>query len=210
MSYRPVTQSSPVHTSTINAIAPLQRIESGTMMLPDNPIQAAMGNPGLSLTSVIVRAQHRAATHREALDLYKTVIIDRMKQQADVLLHGGELMTTARKNEQLNAFVEANMDLVNVLIQRIADMDARLFESDFATALDAQQQANLRRSDIERRHMEGRIDASGRELMLRVVDSQLSYRIEASSKRTGQFLQQVETLINQTVDAISGSIKRSR
>lgn len=208
MAYKPITANNLPNMATQNGSVPMQRIDDGSMMVPENPINSVISNPGFSLSGVIARAQTRAATHKEALDLYRAVFIARMKQQADVGLHAGELLTTARKNQQLDAFVEANTELVNQLALRLAEMDDRLLQADFTTILAANEAANLRRADIERRFAEGRIDAVGQAMMLEVVERQLSYRVEASSKRAAQFLQQIDTHIMQTVEAIGSSMKR--
>lgn len=183
-----------------------RKIDSGP--LPDNPLVSSLNTTAFSIGGVLNRARTRAELSCEALGLYKHLAITAMRQQVDVLLQGGELIASAKKRQQFEAFLAANAELVDRLWDRLEETVNAMKDGELRAVIAAEEEAQLRRAGIAKKVESQAIDAAAGERLAELIDEHRIYKAAAALDRCAEFLDELKRQMTMTIRALESDTRR--
>lgn len=167
--------------------------------LPTDALRTGLNGASFSIRGAMQRARTRAELSREAYALYKTAVVESMRQQIDVLIQGRELTASAQKRAQFEAFLATNTELVDRLWARLETAVNSMKDSELEAILSAEEEAQRRKAEIERRVADGHLDEAAAERVLGVVDEHRLFKASAAFERCTEFLEELKSQFLMTI-----------
>jgi len=167
--------------------------------LPDNPLEVGLNSNGFTLGTALAKARTRAALSAEALDVYKSALVQRMRQQADLALHGHQLATNAAKMETYERALVNKTDLVQRLEKRLDEIINALKSSEISAVMAAEEDAQLRRLEVVEKVNQGVFGEKAAGNLTALIEEQLEYKVRCAMLRCSEFLGQTEQEMMQSV-----------